>query len=71
MSKHYWIATTNDEFELPVAVGETSEELADMLGMTACNISTSIKRKRATRKYKFFKVVREDEKPKDVSRPLY
>ena len=44
MSKHYWIATTNDEFELPVAVGETSEELADMLGMTACNISTSIKR---------------------------
>ena len=51
MSKHYWIATTNDEFELPVAVGETSEELADMLGMTACNISTSIKRKRATRKY--------------------
>ena len=70
MSKHYWIATTNDEFELPVAVGETSEELADMLGMTACNISTSIKRKRATRKYKFFKVVREIEKPKEVKKKI-
>ena len=42
MSKHYWIATTNDEFELPVAVGETSQELAEMLGIAACNISTSI-----------------------------
>ena len=70
MSKHYWIATTNDEFELPVAVGETSEELADMLGMTACNISTSIKRKRATRKYKFFKVVREIEKPKEIKKKI-
>ena len=70
MSKHYWIAATNDEFELPVAVGETSEELADMLGMTACNISTSIKRKRATRKYKFFKVVREIEKPKEVKKKI-
>ena len=70
MSKHYWIATTNDEFELPVAVGETSEELADMLGITACNISTSIKRKRATRKYKFFKVVREIEKPKEIKKKI-
>ena len=70
MSKHYWIATTNDEFELPVAVGETSQELADMLGMTACNISTSIKRKRATRKYKFFKVVREIEKPKEIKKKI-
>ena len=68
--KHYWIATTNDEFELPVAVGETSQELADMLGMTACNISTSIKRKRATRKYKFFKVVREIEKPKEIKKKI-
>ena len=70
MSKHYWIATTNDEFELPVAVGETSEELADMLGMTACNISTSITKGRSSRKYKFFKVVREIEKPKEIKKKI-
>ena len=70
MSKHYWIATTNDEFELPVAVGETSQELAEMLGIAACNISTSIIKGRTGRKYKFFKVIRETEKPKEVKKKI-
>ena len=70
MSKHYWIATTNDEFELPVAVGETSQELAEMLGIAACNISTSITKGRSSRKYKFFKVVREIEKPKEIKKKI-
>lgn len=41
-----YLATTHDEYELPVAVADSPSELAMMLGTTANCISSSISHKR-------------------------
>lgn len=33
MQKYYWMAVTADEYELPLAVAESSSSLAKMLGV--------------------------------------
>ena len=33
MQKYYWIRVTKDKYELPIAVGDTSEELAKLVGV--------------------------------------
>lgn len=33
MQKYYWMAVTADEYELPLAVAESSFSLAEMLGI--------------------------------------
>ena len=34
MGKNLYIACTNDEYELPIAVADTATELAQMVGVT-------------------------------------
>lgn len=44
--KKLYLYVTNDEYELPIAVGRTQRELADMLGVTHHVVSLCIKRQR-------------------------
>lgn len=37
-----WLKVTNDKYELPIAVGGTAQELADMLGITDNVIHSTI-----------------------------
>ena len=37
-----WMKVTHDEYELPVAIADSCVELAEKLGKTANNISSSI-----------------------------
>lgn len=46
-----WMEVTTDEFELPVAVARTAEELAKMVGRSSNSISSAIHHAR-TRGYK-------------------
>ena len=39
-----WMKVTHDEYELPVAIADSCKELAEKLGKTANNISSSITR---------------------------
>ena len=41
MGKHLWIKVSHDKYELPLAVGETLEELAEMCNTTKNAITTS------------------------------
>jgi len=39
--KNIWMKITNDDFELPLAVADTAQELADICGTTKnCIVST-------------------------------
>ena len=39
--KNIWMKITNDEYELPLAVADTAQELADIVGTTKnCIVST-------------------------------
>ncbi len=38
MKKYIWLAVTQDEYELPVAVADTAEELAAMVGTSVLNV---------------------------------
>lgn len=44
-SEYLWLAVTADEYELPIAVADTSIELGQMLGVSDSTIAASIKRK--------------------------
>ena len=44
--KCLYIRTTTDEYELPIAVGESPKELAEILGTTPGCVSSSISHKR-------------------------
>lgn len=39
--KYYWMAVTADEFELPLAVADTSRELAKMVGISHSTIEVN------------------------------
>lgn len=39
-----YMAVTNDEYELPVAVAETLGELSEMMGVSKSSICNSVKR---------------------------
>ena len=43
-SKTLYLKTTKDDLELPIAVADTGEELARILGVTKSNVFTSIAR---------------------------
>ena len=40
--KFLWLAVTEDEYELPLCVEESAQELADSLGLKRTSIYTSI-----------------------------
>ena len=43
--KFLWMAVTADEYELPMAVADTANELADMLGLSRGSIKSTEYRK--------------------------
>lgn len=55
----FWIAATPDEYELPVFVAETQEELANCLGVTKSSICKTFYgqiRGAKPKKYKILKI---------------
>lgn len=48
MTEYIWLRVTNDEYELPVAVGRSAEELARICGVTTSAIFKALKRKGGT-----------------------
>ena len=44
-SKYLWLCVTADEYELPLAVAETSTELALMVGTTGDNVREGARRR--------------------------
>ena len=62
-----WIKVTNDKYELPVAVGETAVELAEMLGVTTDVIYSSVSHFKAGRikKSLYLKIEEGDEDASD------
>ena len=65
-----YVAVTNDQYELPIAVAETQTELAVMVGVNISTICKQIKRRAAGEKecpwkkcgMKFYKVDCEESK---------
>ena len=55
MKKYYWMRVTKDKYELPIAVGDTSEELAKLVGVKAA----TIRRSNECEKQVFFRIPRE------------
>ena len=46
MDQHaFYVACTDDEYELPIAVADTVTELADMVGVTRSSIYSMMSRK--------------------------
>ena len=41
-----WVAVTQDEYELPVAVADTARELAEMLGVKTMTVVSDVSRYR-------------------------
>lgn len=46
MIKKYYLAVTPDEYELPLCVAETAQELADKMGIKRESILSNISRNR-------------------------
>lgn len=40
--KRLYLATTQDEYELPIAVGDTPKDLAKQLGVSPCSVLSVI-----------------------------
>ena len=59
MQKYYWMRVTKDKYELPIAVGDTSEELAKLDGVKAATIRRAICRSNECEKQGFFRIPRE------------
>ena len=59
MQKYYWMRVTKDKYELPIAVGDTSEELAKLVGVKAATIRRAICRSNECQKQVFFRIPRE------------
>lgn len=45
MGKYIWMAVTPDEYETPIAVADTAEELSKMLGICRASVMTNVRRK--------------------------
>lgn len=40
--KYIWMQVSNDKYELPLYVADTSQELADILGVPVTNITSAM-----------------------------
>ena len=62
MQRYYWLVVNVDEYELPLAVAESAEELARMWGVSRSTVMTCEMRGRGGREcgYKYVKVEREE-----------
>lgn len=58
--KYLYMATTKDKYELPIAVADSTKELADMLGMNHKTVSMYMCKSNEFRKG-FYKINVEDE----------
>ena len=58
-----WMAVTADEYEHPIAIADTSTELAEMLGVTPDTIRTNLHRQKngAVSGRRIVKVRKDDE----------
>jgi hypothetical protein len=58
MDKHaFYVACTDDELELPIAVADTVTELADLVGVTRSSIYSMMSRKQGH----YYKITEADE----------
>jgi hypothetical protein len=63
-----WMKVTSDDLELPVAVADSAEELAEMLGISRATIYASISRwKSGERSECPYRVVEIDAEPKETT----
>lgn len=62
MGKYLWIAVATDEYELPIAVADTAQELANIFGVKTTTIINCVSRGRSGREngYRYLKVSKED-----------
>jgi predicted DNA-binding transcriptional regulator AlpA len=62
------MAVTNDEYEIPIAIGETREELAELLGIKPTALYKALHRKGTNSKktMKYIKVEFEEEQKKEI-----
>lgn len=57
-----WMSVTKDEFELPLVVADSAAELARILGLTRCAVSSCISKARDNgTRCKYVKVEVEDD----------
>lgn len=58
-TKYLWLAVETDEYELPIAVADTAEELGRLFGVKANSIINCVSRGRNGREngYKYIKVI--------------
>ena len=57
-----WIKVSNDKYELPIAVADTAEELAEICGVNVNNIHSSRSHaKHRGQKTRYFKVIINEE----------
>lgn len=61
MGKYYWINITRDRYELPIAVGDTAEELAKMVGCTKSTVVSAVCRNRKIKNPVFLKISKSKE----------
>lgn len=52
MKSIVWMAVSQDEFRLPIAIADTAKELAYLLGTTESNIRSSASKERVNESYK-------------------
>ena len=62
MYKYYWLAVEADEYELPLVVCDTAEELGKMFGVTKNSVIDSVGKNKSGKisGRKFMKVRREE-----------
>lgn len=59
--EYYWMLVTLDDYELPLAVAETREELAEMIGVKPKSITEQLSRKkRKGKKCQYARIEREE-----------
>ena len=63
MGKYLWMAVDADEYELPICVADSAQELADKFGVTDNTIRNCVMRGRSGREngYKYLKVERRED----------
>ena len=61
MNKYLWMAVEADEYELPLAVCDTAEELGRLFGIKKSSVIDAVSKQRNGREngYKYIKVVRD------------
>lgn len=57
-SKYLWMAVDADEYELPIFIADSADELAEHYGVTKHNVGASTYDPHSTGKYKGYKFVK-------------